>query len=904
MTRLDVDRIAEFSGGNTRLALILANRLDRHESVAGLPDEELFKRLFHQRQEHDDRLLKAAQACALLYSFQGKSLNGDEAELPKVAALVGMNAQELFAKVAQLKQRDLVQSRSVWRAILPHAVANRLAKMALREIPLELIEGQFGTERLMKSFSRRLGYLHDSIEAKQIAEQWLAEDGLLADVGSLNDFGMAIFSNIAPISPGVTLAAIERALSGPNANALINEERARDRIGTVLRSIAYDASLFYRCVAAMIPLALAEPLDGWTHLDGLFHIFLSGTHATIEQRSKVVDDLLRSNDPARGSVGSRLLKALLKADHFDAAHSFEFGARIRDYGYWPTKREEKAHWFATTLQVARQFVSKDDDSARAIRSTIAQSLWSIWFLGPEVQDQFDEIAREIAASDYWQEGWIAVRSRLSRPLDNANAAAVERLRSFECRLRPKNIADRVRAVVLSQKLGVFDYAEMDDDDETEPNGLLVAYERAFATAEDLGKAVSGDEVLFAALLPDVVSSDAARLVPFGKGLALASVDHRSIWDQLTQALAATEANQRNVNALIGFLNGLSTVDQQLCEALLEEAVEHETLGASFPVLQSSVTISLAGAERLKRAATLAKAQAGGFQFLGWRREVSGDDLRTILLSLAKQERGYSMATGILSMRFQSDRDKSKEHPSELIDAGRTLLSSPVFNDHDHMHDYHLQTIANVCLPGADGSAAAQSLCERIKQASVGRSFRAYSYEQTLQSIFELQPRIALDVFFADTSQAEDPNLDFHGFDDPSDRRMNPLDGVPVEEMLQWCDEKPAERYAAISRAVSYHSAPNEGGLEWTPLAMQMFKRAPNPVNILETFVNRFFPTVWSGSRAAIIESRLALLDCLAELGDPSFDAYVTRVRPQIRDDIARMRKWEDERDSELDERFE
>jgi hypothetical protein len=332
MTQLDVDKIAEFSGGNARVALALANTLERHESVAELQDEELFKRLFHQRQEHDDNLLKAAQACALLYSFQGEALGDDGAELPKIAVLVGMNAQQLFAKVAQLKQRDLVQRRSAWRAILPHAIANRLAKMALREIPLELIEQQFDTERLMKSFSRRVGYLHESDEAKRVAEKWLAKDGLLANVGRLNEFGLAMFNNIAPVSPETTLVAIETELSGPNASGLSDEQWRRDRIGIVLHSIAYDASLFDRSVAAMIPLALAEPSDDRTHpiegaLEGLFHIFLSGTHATIEQRIGVVDGLLRSNEPRKRSLGLRLLGALLRADHFSATHSFEFGAR-------------------------------------------------------------------------------------------------------------------------------------------------------------------------------------------------------------------------------------------------------------------------------------------------------------------------------------------------------------------------------------------------------------------------------------------------------------------------------------------------------------------------------------------------------------------------------------------------
>jgi hypothetical protein len=912
LTELDVDKIAEFSGGNARIALALANTLERHESVAGLQDEELFKRLFHQRQEHDDNLLKAAQACALLYSFQGEALSGDDAELPKIATLVGLNAQQLFAKVALLKQRDLVQRRSVWRAILPHAITNRLARMALREIPLELIEQQFDTERLMKSFSRRLGYLHESDEAKHAAEKWLAKDGLLADVGRLNEFGFAMFNNIAPVSPEATLGAIEAALSGPNASGLIDEQWRRDKVGAVLRSIAYDAALFERCVAAMIPLALAEPSDDRTHpiegaLEGLCHIFLSGTHATIEQRAGVADGLLRSNEPRERSLGLQLLEALLQADHFSGTHSFEFGAWVRDYGYWPNTREERAHWFVTTLQLARQFASKNDETASGMRSKIAQSIRGIWFLGCEVQGQFEAIAAEIAAHYYWQEGWISIRSVLSRSVGNADATAVERLRAFERRLRPKSIAEQVRAVVLTRSWGAFDYAEMDDDGEIESERPMARYEKANAAAEELGKVVGGDEAILTALLPDLVTGDAGRLVSFGKGLALASGDRRRTWEQLTQAVAQTEGGKRDVGALVGFLIGLSLVDHQLCEAFLEEALAHETLGAWFPIFQTSVTVSAAGADRLKRSVALGKAKVDAFRALGWGRSsdaVSGDDLRTLVLSLATQENGYGIATEILSMRFHSDRDQQREYPPELIDAGRTLLSSPSFNGRDNMDDFRLRSIANVCLCGVEGAAAAQSLCERIKQRFADYTFRAYSYEQLLHCIFQLQPRIALGVFFGGTLQINDSDIGVDDFDSPSDRRKNPLDGVPVEEMLRWCDEKPAERYPAISRAVSYHTAPKDGGIEWTPLAMEMLKRAPDPLAILEAFVRRFSPRSWSGSRAAIIESRLVLLDRLSELKNASFADYVTQIRPQLVDAIARERKCENERDSARDERFE
>lgn len=912
MTQLDVNKIAEFSGGNARVALALTNTLERHESVAGLQDEQLFKRLFHQRQERDDSLLKAAQACALLYSFQGEALSGDDAELSKIAVLIGMNAQQLFAKVAQLKQRDLVQRRSVWRAILPHAIANRLANMGLREFPLELIEQQFDTNRLMKSFSRRLGYLHESEEAKRVTEKWLAKGGLLANVGSLNELGLAMFGNVAPVSPEATLAAIEAEMSGPNAGGLINEKWRRDRIGIVLHSIAYDAVLFGRCVVAMIPLALAEPSDDRTHpvagaLEGLFHIFLSGTHASLEQRANIVDRLLRSNEPRRRALGLKLLEALLQTDHFSATHSFEFGARVRDYGYWPNTREARVRWFVTTLQLARQFVSNDDGAASAIRSKIAQSIRSVWFLGSEVQEQLKAIADEIAVKDYWEEGWIAVRSTLSRSFDKIDVSVVPGLQDFERHLRPKNVIEQVRAIVLTQSGGAFDYADMDNDVEAESEKPIRAYEKANAAAEELGKIVCGDQEMFRTLLPSLVTGDTRRLVHFGKGLALASVDRRSIWVQLTQAVAQTEKGERNISALVGFLIGLSVLDQPLCEALLGEALAHETLGEWFPVLQSAVPISIAGADRLKRAVTLGKAPARTFEFLGWGRSsdaVSGDDLRAIILSLAKKEGGYGVAIDILSMRFYSDRDQEKEHPPELIDAGRRLLAEVVFSGGDNMQDHHLKSIANVCLLGPDGSVAARSLCELIRQGFADYRFRVYGYENLLKSIFRLQSAVALDVFFGSGPQADGADFDVDDFDSPSDRRMNPLDGVPVDEMLQWCDVRPDQRYPIIAHAVSYNASTKEGGVEWTPLALEMIKRAPEPVAVLKTFVSRFSPTSWSGSRAAIVESRLPLLDQLGSVKNSGIAEFVAQARSQVVEEVTRMREWENERDSARDERFE
>ncbi len=177
LSQVDARTAADFSGGNARVALALASTVERHETLAGLSDADLFARLIHQRNPPDPALLATAEACSLVYSFDGESLTGDDAELPRLAALAGRPVIETFRHLAELKRRDLVQSRGKWRAVLPHAVAHRLAASALEKIPMELIVEQImaaPSGRLLRSFSRRLGYLAQSAVAVRTAEQWLS----------------------------------------------------------------------------------------------------------------------------------------------------------------------------------------------------------------------------------------------------------------------------------------------------------------------------------------------------------------------------------------------------------------------------------------------------------------------------------------------------------------------------------------------------------------------------------------------------------------------------------------------------------------------------------------------------------------------------------------------------------
>jgi hypothetical protein len=134
----------------------------------------------------------------------------------------------------------------------------------------------------------------------------------------------------------------------------------------------------------------------------------------VERRAHIVQRLLESDDARSKLLGDKLLGALLQTDHFSAGHSFEFGAHVRDYGYWPAKLEDRVHWFKVTLALAKKFVQLKNETGESVRIKIAHAIGAVWFLGPAIQEEIEGLVHDLSTEDYYQEGWIAIRSFLSR----------------------------------------------------------------------------------------------------------------------------------------------------------------------------------------------------------------------------------------------------------------------------------------------------------------------------------------------------------------------------------------------------------------------------------------------------------------------------------------------------------
>lgn len=905
LSDVDAQTIAEFSGGNARIALALAATVGKNESLAGLTDDGLFRRLFQQRHEHDSELLLVAQACAVVFSFDGETVAGDESEIARLGGLVGKTAAEIFAGIAELRRRDLVQQRGIWRAVLPHAIANRLAALALQNIPWPTVEAQLvngASERLLRSFSRRLGYLHSSKEAVAIVERWLGPDGYLADIANLNGLGRAVLENIAPAAPAAALDAIERGARGPHSETMRENGRHLLRL---LHSLAYDAKFFDRVVALLARFsrlgADGAPDEVTDAVESLFYLYLSGTHASIDQRIRAVDTWLRSEDPAERVLGIRALGAMLEAYHFASSYNFDFGARSRDHGYYPRTNADVLNWFESALNVAGTLVVANPPAAPAIRALLAEKFRGLW-TSAGAFDALERTAKAIAANGFWREGWIAVRR--TQKLDGS-AMPVEiaaRMDALERILRPANLIEHVRAIAMSRRgIGSLDLDDIygpDDDIEVESarNDRIVL---------QLGEDLARDADSFAVLIPELVSAE-GRLWLLGRGMANAAPDRGALWDALVGELAKTPVSNRNVQVLRGILNRIAEQDAAAADGLLDAALLDDTLAQWFPILQSAVPTNSRGMARLRLSLASNTAPIAQFHVLAWGRVTDGIDpreLADLIVTIADKAGGFDVAIEILSMRFHADRSKKSEPSPELLEAGRELLRRITFGDKDDREDHRLGRIALSCLAGDDGASIARDLVGRLLKATKEHKTQAYYHDDLVKGVVKAQPVAALDGLFGGDAALRKSGV--RAVEDMTRMHGNPMDSVPDDVLLAWCEADPEIRYPVAAATITLFRRPEEKApRQWTPAARLVLQKAPDPVQVLAEFLRRFRPLAWSGSRAAIIESNAHMLDELDFAGDAAVIDFVQQAKKGLMEAVAEEQRWETQRDRRRDERFE
>jgi|CXWL01.1.fsa_nt_gi hypothetical protein len=919
LTSPEIGTIAAFSEGNSRIALALAETAQEGESLANLQDNGLIKRLFHQNHRENHDLLRAAKTCSLVYSFDGETLEGDEAELPILAAVAEQTVSQMHGHIAELYRRQLVQKRSKWRAILPHALAHKLAKQALQDIPADTLKQRLvnvAPERLLKSFSRRLGCLHDSPEAQVIVAGWLGSGGRLAKIEKLDQVGIILLDNIAPVNPDAVMKSIQQSVKQGNA-LFDNANSHRGKIVGLLRSLAYEANSFDE--AALLIGKFARSVresnsmgEAINVFKSLFFLYLSGTHASATQRVDFLKNLAQSGDPSDHALVLAGLDAMLECTHFSSSYGFEFGARKRNYGLHPKNRKEVADWYRTALGLAGDLASLPE-LYESVRSMIASQFR---FLAPKtvLTDELIALADRFASNGGWPQGWAGARAAARQAKITNRKDDAAKLEALASRLKPESLHERISSYVLPEQWGALDIAEADFDDEKQ---YAKIQEQVDAVCSGIGMELADDLQALILHLPLMLKSQSTRVSTVAKSLGHEVADARAAWDIIIAEVLSSNHQGTMFGFPSFFLSGLAERNKTMAGDLLDEALTTTALHPFFVHMQTVVGVDVRGCERIIEATKFESVPVYTFRMLRMGRAcngLSGSDFKRLVLAIAGLEGGLEMAFEILQMRLFSKKVDKLPLESDEKDTGRILLSSVKFEKRKQNDETTLAEVVSTCLRSPADDVLVEQLCQRLLEGIAQRKVCAMDYGKLITELGALFPRVVLNVLVErNTAAMEDRHSIFRSI---REYRSCPLRKINDDVLLEWAHERPESRFFKLAEVIrpwrrtegtgANDDAPDDetGPFQWTDAAIRILREAPEPLKILSQYIESFSPSCYSGSLAAILASRLSLLERLTQDADSAIASAAKNAVISYRDEIERVREGEASHDRNRDERFE
>jgi hypothetical protein len=880
----DVHTVIAASDGNSRLAFALASTSKYTDDLSSLKDGELFRRLFEQTQGAGDELLRCAKAASLIYSFDGEDVS-PTSEMAILAGFAGTTVADFRRNMVDLKRRGLLQERGKWRALLPHAVSNRLAAQALEEQLASEVEDRLFThapERVRSSFAHRLSFLHGSKDAQSLVARWMASDGPLGAPTLLSDQGFHIFQRLAPVDQVATLDAIDRSVSSKKASDL--DEFRIEKLASITNSLAYEVINFDRCIDVLVKLALMQSANRSRrerqpeYLIALFQAYGSGTLALASQRAPHIKRLLASGDTTEYEIGVALLAETLKVRGFRRHGTFQFGARTRTQGWRAKDEAEHRQWYETFLTIAEPMALQNNESGKTMRAALAKTIAGFVY-DPSLLQHLERLAPEFLRIDGWLPSLQAVR-QLLRDKDLRGDRRT-RAEGFEQLVSPQGLRAQVLAAIAVRD--PYDYAKL-----REEGGDV--YERMAANSLALGRELAGDPALLQDILPQLLEGEIYRQAhSIGQGVAIAFADTKPLIDMVrTVVQAASERKSCNLTFVGGLFRGWHERDPALASRLLDEALNDPILGPWFPALQLQVPLDARGAARLVASIDADLAPITSYQFLGPSlKTLDLVNIASVLNALTtKGPEGNYSAIDALSYVVYAASDREPEWKDALATFCRDFMVRaewPPIREFGERLDHEISQILAFGVRHSRSFRDVRPLLKRVEDYRRDSSGYVPSDSGNyLAPILHRYPAETLSVLNQRRSIEQRHRVDDMVLDAWHTNHM----GVPgpvmaPDTLIEWCAVDPPKRIAFASRI-----CPLDLPVEGAPsVVARLYALAPDKGVLIQAVLGRCMRATTSSEDLPNLNAGIELLENLpAAPGSPEAiqrDQAVRDLRERI-----------------------
>jgi hypothetical protein len=894
------------SGGNARIALKVAEAGAAGIDLSKLNDSELLDRLFQGgRQALDPAARACAEAASLVHAFYVRRGDGHEAEHAVLADIVEVSMDTFYRLIATFLEWGVVQQRGPQRAVMPQPLANMIAAPQIRRSDPERLVAKFvaGPERLLASFARRIGQLHDEPVAVEIAKMLFGDGGPLGAPARLHGPLRHGFIKATPAAPEAALSALERSLAGPDRAALLAANEERKELTQLLVHLAHDASLFERSAEILIAFALEdgdvrEELQARSYLLERFWPILSFTLANQEQRLAVIDRMLDDPDARVRALGVEALDHVLESGHFSSSLNLEFGARARWTEWRPYNGAGYPAWFNAAYDRLIAISTAGGESAERAREIVANHLRE--HLNANIPDKNVLALRAVKGIRYWEKGWRALSDALHffqrRPPSEhpQEAEALNTLVALEQEFRPKFVDDHFDTFVLGEPWRHW-----------HPSGRQKPSVRDVRRlAQAVGRAIMRQGLDPAPYLDRAAYAEGPNSVwAFMSGLAGSAADLEALWDAAYARFAADP--KRALPCLLGgILEGARRKDRAFVNAKLDLAVRDPLLTEQLVTFQSAVPLDADAIDRFSQVlkeGTISVERFTQLMMGSVTKPLPPAALTGFLRELMKLGEGVSPGVQILHMRIFGDRTDGVAIDPAFVELAREVLAdSRVYGLDDRHNDHGLVEIAEAVFAVGNAEPVARAICVAMRERAGNDYVSDQEFGELARLVMRRFPRVVLEEIVGKSSNDYLIERFFGDHSDDDDTGQTEAE-IAQDAVLAWVAEDPQGRAVKVAHVVRYAVTDGQSKMKaWSPIALEIIALAPDPAAVLRAFENRFFTGAGWGPMSLRFVRRRPLVEAMIGHYDPRVELWARRASENLEESIKR---W-DERDRDTDSRFE
>ena len=256
----------------------------------------------------------------------------------EISNLLGINPDNFYMHIKGFIEKGIIEQYGHYIAVRPIPLAIELAcqwwKSASPNRISTFLENL--SDPLACAMCERMKKLDFLEDAKKFVADICGTQGPFGQAEVLNSRSYQLFRSLVEVNPDASSLAIHQAFLGWSTKTLkATVGPGRRNLIWSLEKLAFRKETFIIAANFLLRLAAAEN-ESWTNnatgiFLNLFHIKLSGTEASPDNRLMIIDEALNSEDTDIKNLGLSALSHVLQNSHFSRALGAEHQGNSTDF---------------------------------------------------------------------------------------------------------------------------------------------------------------------------------------------------------------------------------------------------------------------------------------------------------------------------------------------------------------------------------------------------------------------------------------------------------------------------------------------------------------------------------------------------------------------------------------------